>query len=70
MALLNYTRTISKEEYEEIMTASNGKGHVPSNLESKFFSEAVRYGYGLYGARVREKDGEYFLDYTTGDSCD
>ena len=70
MAYLNYTRTITKEEYEEIMTESKGTGNVPTKLESKYFSESVIYGYGLYGARVYEKDGEYFMDYKTGDSCD
>ena len=65
-----YTRKISKEEYDAVMTESNGTGIMPSKLESQFFSDSVLFGYGLYGAKVYEKDGEYLLDFKTGDSCD
>lgn len=63
-------RKITKEQYDQIMTASNGRGCVPGDMEADFFSVDVIWGYGLYGTHAYEKDGEYWLDYTTGDSCD
>ncbi len=63
-------REITKEEYDEIMTASNGHGHVPINLETKYFNICILCGYGLYGTKVREENGKYFLDYSIGETCD
>ena len=65
------TREITKEEYDEIMEASDGRGFVPANLEEKYFSISVLCGYGLYGTRVyKGDDGKYYLWFKTGDSCD
>lgn len=66
----NNSKKISREDYDLIMKESNGRGYVPENLKTNFFGVDILCGYGLYGARVRECAGEYFIDYTTGDSCD
>lgn len=34
------------------------------------FSEAQIMGYGVYGANIIELDGEKYLRYSMGDSCD
>ncbi len=34
------------------------------------FSEAMLIGYGVYSARIIERDGEQILQYSCGDSCD
>lgn len=63
-------REITKEQYDEIMRESNGKGFVPSTLETKYFSTDILRGYGLYGTIVYESDGKHILQYDIGDSCD
>lgn len=70
MAYEYHTMKITKEDYDEIMKESNGSGHVPGKMESRFFSDSVIFGYGLYGTKAYEKDGEHFIDYKIGDSCD
>ena len=68
--LAQYTREITKEQYDEIMAASHGRGFIPSDLETRYFSESTIWGYGLYGTKVYEKDGKYILWYETGTTCD
>jgi len=68
--MLEYEREITKEEYEEIMEASDNRGFVAAHLETKYFSPAILYGYGLYGSKVLKRDGKYYLWYKTGNSCD
>lgn len=68
--MVNCTREITKEQFDEIMTASNGRGFIPANLEEKYFDVCILWGYGLYGTRVYEKEGKYYLDYSRGESCD
>lgn len=68
--MTTYKREITKEEYDEIMKESNGKGILPDRLKSKYFDVSILCGYGLYSAGVREKDGKYYLVYSIGDSCD
>lgn len=65
-----YEREITKEEYDEIMEASDNRGFVPAHLETKYFRPAILYGYGLYGTRVSKRDGKYYLWYKTGNTCD
>lgn len=68
--MVSCTREITKEQYDEIMAASNGRGFVPRSLETKYFDVSILCGYGLYGSSVREQDGKYFLNYSRGESCD
>jgi hypothetical protein len=32
--------------------------------------DAIKMGYGVYGARVYGADGKYYLTYERGSSCD
>ena len=68
--MTEHTIEITKEQFEEIMEASDNRGFVPAQLETKYFSISVLCGYGLYGDKVFKKDGKYYLWYKTGDSCD
>ena len=68
--MIENTIEITKEQYEEIMEASNGRGFVPESLETRYFDVSILCGYGLYGTRVYEKDGKCYLWYKTGSSCD
>ena len=68
--MVNCTMELTKEQYDELMTASKGRGVVPEELETKYFDISTLRGYGLYGTRVYEKDGKYFLNYNRGESCD
>lgn len=53
-------REITKEEYEQ---ARNSSAYT-------LISQSTIMGYGAYGARVKEVDGHYYLEYDRGDSCD
>lgn len=38
--------------------------------EMIYFSESLRWGYGIYSVIVSEKDGKYICTWERGDSCD
>ena len=65
--MTSYKRTITKEIYERAVANHD---HIASEDYDKVFSESERYGYGVYGTYVFEKDGEYFVRFSLGDSCD
>lgn len=48
----------------------NGAYYMAKQDQEKLFSEAIRWGYGLYSCMVREEDGKYICSYWTGDTCD
>ena len=64
------SKQITKEQYDEIMQESNGRGFVPDSIKHKYFSPSVLYGYGLYGTKVYEENGKYILWYQIGTTCD
>lgn len=64
------TRELTKEQYDELMEASHGRGYVPEYLETKYFDLITLRGYGLYRTSVYEKNGKYILEYKVGTSCD
>ena len=51
---------ISKEDYEKALREG----------ADSIIGEAIHMGYGVYGAKVAEIEGEYWLSYRRGDSCD
>lgn len=65
--LPTYEAEISKELYDEAML---NDGRFTKEMENNFFTDSIRYGYGLYGTKVFEKDGKYYVRYTTGSHCD
>ena len=62
-------REISKEEYDKYAKMVKS-GDLNDYVEKNIISDAVRCGYGFYGARVIEEDGHYFLGVCSGNSCD
>ena len=62
-----HEKKISKEVYDRAI-ANNG--HITSEDELTVFNEIERWGYGVYRTNVIERDGEYFVRYELGDSCD
>ena len=59
--MVDVTYQISKEEYEQ----AKEKGAM-----SLITDPALISGYGVYGARVSEADGKYYLSFSRGNSCD
>lgn len=78
-----YRRKITKEQYDRAIE-HNKKLHEeqpdfiplmahPYLCESDLcsvFNEAELYGYGVYCPSVHEEDGEYYVHYDMGSSCD
>lgn len=62
-----YERKISKEIYDRAMP--NG-GHIASEDMCKVFDMSELMGYGVYLPMVFERDGEYFVSFEMGSSCD
>lgn len=60
-------REITKEQYERAI--QNG-GHIAEEDKSDVFSCSEIWGYGVYGNRVVEDDGKYYVDYSIGETCD
>lgn len=60
-------RKISKEVYDR---ARMNKGFIQREDELTVFTDAERLGYGVYSGYVFEQDGDYFVRYSIGDSCD
>jgi hypothetical protein len=67
MMMINKTRKITKEQYERAMA---NRGYIAKEDEKDIFSESERWGYGVYGDQVAEKDGEYVVNYQIGSTCD
>ena len=59
-------RKISKEDYEKI---GEGK-YLPGDMMVKYFSDSERMGYGVYCATANLIDGQYYVTFEMGDSCD
>lgn len=58
-------RKITKEMYDR---ANNG--YLAREDFLKVFDESERWGYGVYGDQVAEENGEYYVYFSLGDSCD
>lgn len=67
MGLYTAYREISKDIYDRAI--ANG-GSIAEEDIGKVWTPADLYGYGVYGAGVVEKDGKYYVRYTTSTSCD
>lgn len=61
------TRKITKDIYDR---AVQNRTYIANEDMDKIFSICELCGYGIYGARAYEKDGEYFCSYSRGSSCD
>lgn len=62
-----HEREITKEQYDRAM--QNHRYLVRDDMNF-VFNEAERYGYGVYGGSVIEKEGKYYVQYSLGSTCD
>lgn len=60
--MTTYQRKLSEEDLQKIME-NDGDLYC-------LFSEAQIMGYGVYGAHIIELDGDKYLRFSMGDSCD
>lgn len=44
--------------------------HIADDFMRKQAPIEYQCGYGIYGSKAIEKDGKFFIQFTTGDSCD
>lgn len=58
--MVDVNNEITKEEYDKAQ--KDGAESILPNW--------LCMGYGVYGARVYEEEGKYFISYSRGDSCD
>jgi hypothetical protein len=61
------TRKISQAIYERALQHS---GHIADEDINDVFLIQEQIGYGVYGDYVHETDGEYFVTFKMGDTCD
>ena len=59
---------ITEEQYKEAEKSSSF--YMTDEDEMIYFSESLRWGYGIYSVFVSEKDGKYICTWERGDSCD
>lgn len=59
------TWEIAKEIYDRSVN-----GFIAKEDKEKVFGMNIIHGYGLYGEKVFEKDGKYYVTFVRGDSCD
>lgn len=60
-------RQISEDIYRR---AKENGGRISDVDVSAVWSRAEQVGYGIYGHKVYEQDGKYFVEYELGESCD
>ena len=60
-------REITKEIYDRAMTNHQ---HIIEEDMKKIWSISDLCGYGIYGDKVYEEDGKYFVKYWRGSTCD
>lgn len=59
--MVHIRREITKEQAEKVIHEKDW---------SDIFDVSEVCGYGVYGERVLELDGKYYVDYSRGESCD
>jgi hypothetical protein len=60
-------RKITKEQYDRAM---ENRGYIVSKDYGDIFSESEICGYGVYSAMADMVDGEYYVKFYMGSSCD
>ena len=60
-------RKITKDIYDR--AKANGGGIASDDILEVFTSSEL-YGYGVYSTRVHEENGEYYVSFSMGSSCD
>ena len=63
-----FTREITKEQFDRALKYRNG--YLTKEDMEVVFDESERYGYGVYGGGVIERDGKYYVRFSLGSTCD
>lgn len=61
-------KKITKEQYNRAINEHNG--YIAEEDMGDIFSQSEICGYGCYGARATIIDGEYYVTYWLGSTCD
>lgn len=61
-------REITKQQYENAVRKNHGY-LLPEDVD-KVFTDAERWGYGVYDSRVFEEDGKFYVSFWLGSTCD
>ena len=59
--MVHIRREITKEQAEKVIHEKDW---------SDIFDVSEVCGYGVYGERVREENGKYYVEFYRGESCD
>ena len=65
-----------RKEFEKMkpikreITEQQAKNVIENNNWEGIFDITEVCGYGVYGERVREEDGKYYVEFYRGESCD
>ena len=62
-----HKKQISKDVYERAM---RNKGYITDKDEKEIFTASELYGYGVYLPMVCEENGDYYVRFKLGHSCD
>lgn len=65
--MIERRKEITKEQYDRAM---QNHGYITKDDRNKVFTVSEIYGYGVYGDKVTEDKGKYYVDYSIGSTCD
>ncbi len=65
--MTKHRRKINKDVYERSLKTG---GYISDADKEAVFTDAEIWGYGVYAAKVCYEEGEYYVDYKLGSSCD
>ena len=60
-------RKITKEQFDR---AQQNRGYIANVDRPDIFNVSELCGYGVYSPLAFERDGEYYVSYLLGESCD
>ena len=65
--MIMLTKKITKEIYDK---AIKNRNYITNDDRNKVWDISDLCGYGIYGDQVYEENGEYFVKYWRGSTCD
>lgn len=65
--MTQHRKPITKEQYERAIANNR---IIPDADRGEIFDSAELYGYGVYCPTAIEENGEYFVEYELGSTCD
>ena len=65
--MTQHEKKITKAIYDR---AKANHGYITKKDEDAVFTQSELRGYGVYGDQVHERNGEYYVSYYLGSTCD